>query len=63
MSWVWILSFSILGSQPEHGQQAKYETRQACEQALADIQKRELQRGREVVGRCWFGQTGGKGWW
>lgn len=63
MQWVWILSFTVLGGQPEHGQQAKYESKQACEQALLDLRQRESLRGRELVGRCWFGQTGGKGWW
>jgi hypothetical protein len=63
MQWVWILSFSILGSQPEHGQQAKFETKLACQQALANMIQTQSQLGREVVGRCYMGQSGTTGWW
>lgn len=63
MTWIWVLSFSVLGSQREHGEQARYESRAACQQALAEISLREAQRGREVVGTCYLRQQGGKGWW
>ena len=61
--WVWVLSFSILGSKPEHGQIAKFETKQECIRALDQKKQEAMSRGRELVGRCYLSQTGSKGWW
>ena len=63
MQWIWVLTFSILGSQPEHGQQAKFDSLSACQQALTELRQREAVRGRELVGTCFLRQTAGQGWW
>lgn len=63
MSWIWVLSFSVLGSQPEHGQQAKFETLQACQQAIVELRVQQAQRGREIVATCFLQSRASKGWW
>lgn len=61
--WVWVLSFTILGSKPEHGQIAKFETKQECLQAF-ELKKQDANlKGKELVGRCYFTRTDEKGWW
>lgn len=60
--WVWVLTFTILGSKPEHGQIAKFETRQECQRALT-VKKQEVnQQGRELVGSCYLTKQS-KGFW
>lgn len=52
--WVWVLSFTILGSVPEHGKIAKFQTQQECQRALVDKKLQEETKKREVVGTCYF---------
>ena len=49
---IWVLSFSVLGPVPEYGEQAKYKTREECEQAR--VQKREEFRAqnKQIVATC-----------
>lgn len=61
--WVWVLSFSILGSKPEHGQIAKFETKQECLRALDQKTQDAIRQGRELVGRCYFTKVEEKAWW
>jgi len=61
--WVWILSFTVLGSNPDHGRIAKFETKQQCLQALQAKKEEERLKGKEVVGKCFYGKTETKGWW
>jgi hypothetical protein len=62
-SWVWVLAFTILGSRPEHGHIAKFETKQQCQQALVQKKEQEAAKGRELVGSCYFSKKEGPGWW
>ena len=49
---VWVLSFTVLGVVPEHGNIAKFLDKKACEQAL-DVKKKELSLiKKQVVGTC-----------
>lgn len=52
--WVWVLTFTILGTKPEHGQIAKFETKQDCHRALILKRQEAEQRGRELVGTCYL---------
>lgn len=54
MNWVWVLSFTILGTSPEHGRIAKYETKQECLDALQQKRIEEAQKRRELVGHCYY---------
>jgi len=47
-----VLSFSVLGPVPEHGEQAKFKTQAECEQAKE--QKREELRvqNKQIVASC-----------
>ena len=49
---IWVLSWSVLGPVPEHGEQAKYKTQTECEQAR--IQKREESQAqnKRIVSAC-----------
>lgn len=52
--WVWVLTFTILGSKPEHGQIAKFATKPECQQALIAKKQESEQRGKELVGACYY---------
>ena len=52
--WVWVLSFTILGSAPEHGKIAKFETQHECLRALADKKIQEAAKKKELVGTCYY---------
>ena len=49
---IWVLSFSVLGSVPESGEFAKYNTQAECEQAR--LQKREeyQAKNKKIVATC-----------
>lgn len=58
-----MLSFSILGSNPEHGHVAKFESKQECYQALKSKVEQEQQKGRLIVATCNYKRVAGQGWW
>ena len=49
---IWVLSFSVLGPVPEHGEQAKYKTQQECEQARVQKQEEFRSQNKKIVARC-----------
>lgn len=61
--WVWILSITLLGSNPEHSRIAKFETKQDCQKALISKKIEYEQKGREMVGHCFYVRADSKGWW
>ena len=61
--WVWILSITLIGSNPEHSRIAKFETKQDCQKALISKKIEYEQKGREMVGHCFYARTDSKGWW
>lgn len=63
MTWVWVLSITVLGSNPEHIRMAKYETKQECQQNLIARRKEYEAKGKEIVGHCFYGKIENKGWW
>ncbi len=53
--WVWILTITALGSNPEHLKVAKFQTKMECQQALV-VKKQEYDaKGKQIVGTCYFG--------
>ena len=44
--WVWVLSITLVGSNPEHSRIAKFETKQACQKALIAKKIEYEQKGR-----------------
>ena len=51
-TWIWVLTFTVLGSTAEHGHLAKFETRADCEQHL-QVLKQEAQRNKKhLAGHC-----------
>ena len=50
--WVWVLSYTILGSLPEHGTISKYSTQAECLQSLEAMKQDRRSRGQQVVGTC-----------
>lgn len=61
--WIWILSITVLGINPEHVRIAKFETKQECHLALANKRKEYEAKGKDIVGHCFYSKTDGKGWW
>lgn len=62
MNWIWVLSFTVLGS-GEHGTMAKYKTKEECHRAL-ELKITELaSKGKTAVGQCHMRSEAGKGWW
>ena len=54
MEWIWVLSFTVLGSKPEHGQIAKFTTKAECEFALKQKIQEIKAKNQEVVGTCFL---------
>jgi len=52
--WIWVLSATILGSNPEHTTIAKFATKSECEVALKSKKDAENAKGKEVVGSCYY---------
>lgn len=56
MEWIWVITFSVLGSTPEHGKFGAYSNRSECEQALINKKKEMLREGKEIAGTCYLTQ-------
>ena len=53
-TWVWVLSYTILGSNPEHVTISKYQTQSECQQYLDTVKQERQARGQRVVGTCQY---------
>ena len=51
-TWVWVLTFTVLGSVPEHGNIAKFQTRAECEERLQAMKQEAKQGRKQLVGSC-----------
>lgn len=51
-AWIWVLSFSILGSTNEHGAIAKFQSKKECEQTLSQMKEEALKHKKKMVGTC-----------
>ena len=49
---IWVLSFSVLGPVPEHGEQAKFKTQAECEQAKAQKREEFRVQNKQIVATC-----------
>jgi hypothetical protein len=56
MSWVWVFSFSVLGSQSESGTFGAYESRAASEIGLQQKKSSMQQQNKTLVGTCYITQ-------
>lgn len=56
MNWVWVVSFSVLGSVSEHGTFGAFTTRAECEQALVQRQLQMRSQNKTIVGTCYVTQ-------
>ena len=49
---VWVLTFTVLGANPEHKEFAKYKTKQECEQALVQTKEEYRDKKQKISGAC-----------
>jgi len=49
---IWVLSFSVLGPVPEHGEQAKFKTQAECEQAKSQKREEFRAQNKQIVATC-----------
>lgn len=56
MTWIWVVSFGVLGSATENGTFGAFETKTQCELALQQRQSEMRTRGRIMVGTCYVTQ-------
>lgn len=56
MSWIWVVSFSVLGSSTENGTFGAFETKAQCELALQQRQSDMRSKGKTLVGTCYVTQ-------
>ena len=61
--WIWVLSITVLGSNPEHIHIAKFETKQECKQAEVQKYQEYSIKNQQIVTRCWFTKQDKTGWW
>lgn len=52
-TWVWVLTFTIMGSAPESGTFSKYKTRIECEEALVALKREKQQKNQQLAGTCY----------
>lgn len=53
-TWIWVLSFTVLGAVPKHGELAKYGTKAECEQALTGLKQEAQRQNQQLTGRCFL---------
>lgn len=51
-TWVWVLTYTILGTNPEYGSISKYLTQTECQQSLEAFKQDRQNRGQQVVAVC-----------
>ena len=51
-AFVWVLTFTILGVNPEHKSFAKYTTKQECERALEETKAEYKAKKKNISGTC-----------
>jgi hypothetical protein len=56
MSWVWVVSFSVLNATSEHGTFGNFSTKAECEIALREKRVQMLQQNKSIVGTCFVTQ-------
>jgi hypothetical protein len=49
---IWVLTFSVLGPEPEFGESPKFNTKQECIQALEQKRQEFKPKNKTVVGSC-----------
>ncbi len=51
-SWIWALSFSVLGPVPESGTFYKYSSQEECQRALTALKQEKKAQNKILVGSC-----------
>lgn len=49
---IWVLTFTVLGTNAEHKTFAKYNTKQECEQALVAAKEEYKDKKQKISGAC-----------
>ena len=50
--WVWVLTYTVLGANPEHHTLSKYQTKEECELSLKAIKDEGKAQRKSIVGSC-----------
>ena len=53
-TWIWVLTYTLLGNPGEHGSMPKFETRTECEQHLQVLKQEANNKKRQLVGHCYL---------
>jgi len=62
--WVWVLSYTILGSSPEHVTLEKFESKEECLKAAAQVKVEQQTKKKEVVASCFMKiKANSASWW
>ena len=51
-AFVWVLTFTVLGANPEHKSFPKYQTKQECERALEQTRAEYKTKKKRIAGSC-----------
>ena len=51
-TFVWVLTFTVLGVNPEHKAFPKYPSKQECEQALVQTRAEYKAKNKHIAGAC-----------
>jgi hypothetical protein len=51
-TFVWVLSFTVLGANPEHKTFSKYQTKQECQQVLEQVKLEYKAKKKHIAGSC-----------
>ena len=61
--WIWVLSITVLGSNPQHIDIAKFATKQECETVTVQKHQEYKLKNQQIVTRCWFTKKESPSWW
>lgn len=51
-TWVWVLTFTVLGTPPEHHESSKYLSKTECFEALESLRQGYKQKKKQISGTC-----------
>jgi hypothetical protein len=51
-TWVWVLTFTVLGVEAQHHTFSKYASKAECEQALQSMKQQKAQQKQQIAGSC-----------
>ena len=57
-TWIWVLTFTVLGNPAEHGSLPKFNSRAECEQHLEVLKQEAQNKKKQLVGHCYLVMRG-----